>query len=694
MYNFGKFRVWCQKVLPLVYDDSLSYYEVLCKLLGYLEHVMQDLDTMSTELADLQKLYAELKKQVDDYLSDDKLAEVINARLDEMAADGTLDEIIGEATERFLANKVLEYAKSAGGFTAQRVFRVPFDWDKAALQSIAYDAGNHVFYLAGNHSNEDDSFLYAVGASGVILEGSPVTLSYADVGHMNSITYMNQHLYVAPSTDDYGQIRIVELSVSGFNVTKTFNISQLMENQNIIVSADQLANVPGVCAYDNGHLLIMAHFVGNYRSCYFYELDPETSTLTDRGHYNLAAPAVGSFHYQLFRQSLECINDTVYVTAHNPASIIKYHLGDPETLFSVVEIGDGNGFYPYGELEDLVALPDGLYMYTGVYFDDDHANLGFGNVWKTNLFGPGTACIKTHPSCIDNETLYVDPTHTSLNPEGTNENPFPTLEEASTVINYVNKHANPTFLQLYLKTNSGNDDPLLLQNISIRVNTPLDAAIPVLIANDAQVAVRYATIGELISFSSDLNLSSCAVTKLDASDSKIYMSHTSCGQYSLNRTLLTLSRPWDAWYSATVTNAVQSKITGIPPLNQVEDSHAMSQEGVVFVLTGFWEGYLEHSTETNDTVFSVVWRDGEQGNHPETTFNFRLLTADLASLREGTPVNRYASQVVKAGQGSAVLTMKAEVEGDKITFLVDEVEWIGDGSGTPAGALYDLRIDL
>ena len=27
-----EFRFWCQKVLPLVYDDSLSYYEVLCKV--------------------------------------------------------------------------------------------------------------------------------------------------------------------------------------------------------------------------------------------------------------------------------------------------------------------------------------------------------------------------------------------------------------------------------------------------------------------------------------------------------------------------------------------------------------------------------------------------------------------------------------------------------------------------------------
>ena len=30
------FRYWCQKVLPLVYDDSLSYYELLCKVVEFL----------------------------------------------------------------------------------------------------------------------------------------------------------------------------------------------------------------------------------------------------------------------------------------------------------------------------------------------------------------------------------------------------------------------------------------------------------------------------------------------------------------------------------------------------------------------------------------------------------------------------------------------------------------------------------
>ena len=36
------FRFWCQSVLPVVYDDSLSYYEVLCKVVDYLNRVIDD----------------------------------------------------------------------------------------------------------------------------------------------------------------------------------------------------------------------------------------------------------------------------------------------------------------------------------------------------------------------------------------------------------------------------------------------------------------------------------------------------------------------------------------------------------------------------------------------------------------------------------------------------------------------------
>lgn len=40
MGDIQKMKFWCQKVLPLVYDDSLSYYETLCKFLQKLNEVI------------------------------------------------------------------------------------------------------------------------------------------------------------------------------------------------------------------------------------------------------------------------------------------------------------------------------------------------------------------------------------------------------------------------------------------------------------------------------------------------------------------------------------------------------------------------------------------------------------------------------------------------------------------------------
>lgn len=55
------FRMWCQKVLPLVYDESLSYYETLCKVVEYLNHVIdatngviEDVDGLKKDLGVVQ----------------------------------------------------------------------------------------------------------------------------------------------------------------------------------------------------------------------------------------------------------------------------------------------------------------------------------------------------------------------------------------------------------------------------------------------------------------------------------------------------------------------------------------------------------------------------------------------------------------------------------------------------------------
>lgn len=49
------FRFWCYKVLPLVYDDSLSYYEILCKMVTYINNLIETDKLQNDEIDDLKK---------------------------------------------------------------------------------------------------------------------------------------------------------------------------------------------------------------------------------------------------------------------------------------------------------------------------------------------------------------------------------------------------------------------------------------------------------------------------------------------------------------------------------------------------------------------------------------------------------------------------------------------------------------
>lgn len=49
------FRFWCQHVLPLVYDDSLSYYELLCKCVKYINGLHEDDIALADEIARIER---------------------------------------------------------------------------------------------------------------------------------------------------------------------------------------------------------------------------------------------------------------------------------------------------------------------------------------------------------------------------------------------------------------------------------------------------------------------------------------------------------------------------------------------------------------------------------------------------------------------------------------------------------------
>lgn len=89
------FRHWCQKVLPLVYDDSLSYYELLCKVTNYLNEVIENSKLLGEDVSNLYGAYVELQEYTNEYFGELDVQEEINVKLDNMAKSGDLDAMIG-----------------------------------------------------------------------------------------------------------------------------------------------------------------------------------------------------------------------------------------------------------------------------------------------------------------------------------------------------------------------------------------------------------------------------------------------------------------------------------------------------------------------------------------------------------------------------------------------------------------------
>lgn len=71
--DIGQLRFWCQKILPLVYDDSLSYYELLCKVVEKLNLVIQNVDGLPDYIGEL--------------LSEDKIKPILDALIDDLRSN-------------------------------------------------------------------------------------------------------------------------------------------------------------------------------------------------------------------------------------------------------------------------------------------------------------------------------------------------------------------------------------------------------------------------------------------------------------------------------------------------------------------------------------------------------------------------------------------------------------------------------
>lgn len=105
------------KVIPLAFDESMSYYEQILSLLHYLkDEVMPVINNNAEAVVELQNLFNELKDYVDNYFDNLDIQEEVDNKLEEMYENGQLQSLIEEFIElsvTFTYNTVAEMKEAS-----------------------------------------------------------------------------------------------------------------------------------------------------------------------------------------------------------------------------------------------------------------------------------------------------------------------------------------------------------------------------------------------------------------------------------------------------------------------------------------------------------------------------------------------------------------------------------------------------
>ena len=127
MGKIDKVKFWCYKVLPLVYDDSLSYYELLCKVVSKLNELIEKYASFDDVVAEIQTAIDALQKQIDEF-------------------DTTyIEKLIKDK----LANMVYVWISDAGYF----IYYIPESWNDVSFNTTGLDISNEELANNGHIAN-------------------------------------------------------------------------------------------------------------------------------------------------------------------------------------------------------------------------------------------------------------------------------------------------------------------------------------------------------------------------------------------------------------------------------------------------------------------------------------------------------------------------------------------------------------
>ena len=223
----GAFKFWCQKVLPAVYDDSLSYYELLCKVMKWLTDLTDVTNKQSDAITELQETLAQFMEGEFDSYIEEKVDEWFAENEPDILADiadlqDKMDETIA-ITENFMMNQ----APNNLLMGARPIMRIELTQDDYLQGGCPFNYNDVLHYAVCVYSNTlsycNRVIIYNVATSSIV---STINNNF---GHGNMIDYYDGKIYIsgdststlvyvydvsAPSSPTL--LNIIDMSTAGF----------------------------------------------------------------------------------------------------------------------------------------------------------------------------------------------------------------------------------------------------------------------------------------------------------------------------------------------------------------------------------------------------------------------------------------------------------------------------------------------
>jgi hypothetical protein len=123
--TYTPFKFWCNKVLPLVYDDALSYYEVLEKVVNYLNNTMKDMNAFTAmvtaqgqDIHELQNEMVTVQSELDKIKNGDYVSLYIES------LSNWIDENL-----KTLVSRIVKYVAFELDDSGRLVANIPSTWN-------------------------------------------------------------------------------------------------------------------------------------------------------------------------------------------------------------------------------------------------------------------------------------------------------------------------------------------------------------------------------------------------------------------------------------------------------------------------------------------------------------------------------------------------------------------------------------